>query len=81
MEITSNMLSYDILQQENPKKEPSENPDKQIPNKQPERHIPTIPYKNPDPTKPIPGVNDPEKIDPSRIEEPEKVDPAKLIWF
>ncbi len=33
---------------------------------------PAKPDKNPDPTKPIPGINEPEKTDPSRIEEPLK---------
>ena len=44
----------------------------------PEKEIPVKPDKNPDPTKPGPGVNDPQKVDPTRIEEPEKVDPTRI---
>lgn len=44
----------------------------------PERDIPVKPDKNPDPTQPRPGINDPNKIDPTRIEEPEKTDPTRI---
>lgn len=44
-------------------------PDKSAPNK-PKKRIPVKPDINPDPTKIKPGVNDPEKIDPTRIDEP-----------
>jgi len=37
----------------------------------PQKHIPGKPDKNPDPTRTRPGVNEPEKIDPTRIDEPE----------
>ena len=40
--------------------------------------IPTIPEKNPDPTKPSPGGNEPQKVDPTRIEEPRKLDPTRI---
>jgi hypothetical protein len=36
----------------------------------PEKDIPVKPDKNPDPTKRRPGVNEPEKADPTRIEPP-----------
>lgn len=44
----------------------------------PEKDIPVKPDKNPDPTKPRPGGNEPEKNDPTRIEEPEKHDPTRI---
>jgi hypothetical protein len=44
----------------------------------PEKEIPLKPDRNPDPTKRIPGVNEPEKADPTRIEEPEKHDPTRI---
>lgn len=53
------------------------NKQKQAPVK-PEKSIPVKPDKNPDPTKRKPGVNEPEKIDPTRIEEPEKSDPTRI---
>jgi len=37
---------------------------------QPEKDMPAKPDRNPDPTKPRPGVNEPSKIDPTRIDEP-----------
>ena len=46
-----------------PKTDPPVNPDK---------NIPTKPDKNPDPTRLIPGVNEPGKIDPTRIDNPNK---------
>ena len=42
----------------------------------PEKEMPTRPDKNPDPTQPKPGGNEPNKIDPTRIEEPKKNDPT-----
>jgi len=42
----------------------------------PKRKIPVKPDKNPDPTKK--PNNDPEKVDPTRIEEPEKHDPTRI---
>jgi hypothetical protein len=36
----------------------------------PEKNVPVKPDKNPDPTKIKPGVNEPEKADPTRIEPP-----------
>jgi hypothetical protein len=59
--------------QDRPEKKPTETP----PN-QPEKHIPAKPDINPDPTKPTPGGNEPEKVDPTRIDEPEKVDPTRI---
>ena len=47
------------------------------PNK-PDKHIPVKPDKNPDPTKPRPGGNEPDKNDPTRIEEPGKTDPTRI---
>ena len=48
------------------------------PSVKPEKNIPTKPDKNPDPTTPKPGGNEPEKNDPTRIEEPEKLDPTRI---
>jgi hypothetical protein len=39
----------------------------------PEKNVPVKPDKNPDPTRIKPGVNEPEKTDPTRIE-PQKPD-------
>lgn len=44
----------------------------------PEKEIPLKPDKNPDPTRPRPGGNEPEKNDPTRIEQPEKLDPTRI---
>lgn len=44
----------------------------------PEREIPAKPDKTPDPTKPRPGGNEPEKNDPTRIENPPKTDPTRI---
>ena len=44
----------------------------------PEKYIPVKPDKNPDPTTPRPGGNEPDKNDPTRIEEPEKHDPTRI---
>ena len=41
-----------------------------------EKDIPVKPDKNHDPTKPKPGGNEPEKNDPTRIEEQDKNDPT-----
>jgi hypothetical protein len=30
------------------------------------------PDKNPDPTKPVPGISEPERVDPTRIDNPTK---------
>ena len=46
-----------------PKTDPPVNPDKNIPVK---------PDKDHDPTRLIPGVNEPEKIDPTRIDNPNR---------
>jgi hypothetical protein len=54
---------------------PETNPDTPPPNK------PVTPVKldhNPDPTKPKPGGNEPNKADPTRIEETPKVDPTRI---
>jgi hypothetical protein len=40
----------------------------------PEKNVPTKPDKNPDSTQSIPGVNEPGKVDPTRIEKSEKPD-------
>ncbi len=44
----------------------------------PEKEIPAKPDKNPDPTKQRPGGNEPNKVDPTRIEEPKKNDPTRI---
>lgn len=44
----------------------------------PEKEIPAKPDPNPDPTKPRPGGNEPEKVDPTRIENPPKTDPTRI---
>ena len=44
----------------------------------PEKDVPTRPDKNPDPTTPRPGGDEPKKVDPTRIEEPKKVDPTRI---
>jgi hypothetical protein len=36
----------------------------------PERDMPVKPDRNPDPTQPKPGGNEPQKTDPTRIDEP-----------
>jgi hypothetical protein len=41
----------------------------------PEKSIPLKPDKNPDPTKKT--LNDPKKVDPTRIVEPKKPDPNR----
>jgi len=52
--------------------------EKQKPPVIPEKDIPARPDKNPDPTRPRPGGNEPEKNDPTRIDEPGKVDPTRI---
>lgn len=44
----------------------------------PEKEIPAKPDPNPDPTKPRSGGNEPEKNDPTRIENPPKTDPTRI---
>lgn len=56
----------------------NQNHDKDSPPVKPEKDIPVKPDKNPDPTKPKPGGNEPEKNDPTRIEQPEKSDPTRI---
>jgi hypothetical protein len=36
----------------------------------PEKNVPMKPDKNPDVTKTVPGINEPEKADPTRIDKP-----------
>ncbi|MDZ4665240.1 MAG: hypothetical protein SGJ15_10215 [Bacteroidota bacterium] len=43
----------------------------------PDKNIPTKPDRNPDPTKIRPGVNEPEKADPTRINNPSIEQPSK----
>jgi len=52
-------------------------PDSPTPN-DPEKYIPTKKDDDNDPTKPEPGVKDPKRTDPTRIEEPPKVDPTRI---
>jgi hypothetical protein len=61
----------------NPKTDGSKE-QKQTPPVKPEKEIPGKPDPNPDPTKPKPGGNEPEKNDPTRIEEPQKTDPTRI---
>lgn len=49
----------------------------ELPN-QPDKNVPLKPDINPDPTKPKPGGNEPEKNDPTRIVEPQKTDPTRI---
>ena len=56
-------------------------PGKDSPPVKPEKDIPVKPDKDPDPTKPKPGGNEPEKNDPTRIEEPQKTDPTRIGKF
>ena len=44
----------------------------QDPPNKPQKDIPVKPDKNPDPTAPRPGGNEPGKVDPTRIDEPGK---------
>ena len=44
----------------------------------PEKDIPLKPDKNPDQTRPKPGGNEPNKVDPTRIEQPQKTDPTRI---
>jgi hypothetical protein len=67
---------YDM--QENKNKNRGHEGEKQDPPAKPERKIPGKPDHNPDPTKPKPGGNEPEKNDPTRIEEPQKIDPTRI---
>ncbi len=57
---------------------PVKNQIKQNNSVDPERNIPVKPDINPDPTQPKPGGNEPEKNDPTRIEEPGKIDPTRI---
>jgi hypothetical protein len=50
---------------------------KQNPNK-PDKNIPVKPDINPDPTRPRPGGNEPDKNDPTRIDEPPRTDPTRI---
>ncbi len=58
-------VSSKYIKQNNPE-QPATEPTQD----RPEKPIPVTPETNPDPTKPAPGGNEPEKIDPTRIEEP-----------
>ena len=56
----------------------SQQPNPNEPPVKPEKDIPAKPDTNPDPTKPMPGGNEPKKNDPTRITEPPKVDPTRI---
>jgi hypothetical protein len=69
-----------IREQTNKKSDQPEKPEREYPQKQPgilplpnKQNIPAKPDNNPDPTRLIPGVNEPEKNDPTRIDEPPNV--------
>jgi hypothetical protein len=55
------------------------NPDKNKKPNDPQKDIPAKPDKNPDPTTPKPGGNEPQKNDPTRIEEPAKKDTQRIV--
>ena len=44
----------------------------------PEKDMPAKPDKNPDPTTPRPGGDQPNRVDPTRVEEPKKADPTRI---
>ena len=52
--------------------------DQQNPPVKPDENIPAKPDQNPDPTRPRPGGNEPQKNDPTRITEPPKTDPTRI---
>jgi hypothetical protein len=39
---------------------------------------PILPDQNPDPTRKMPGGNEPKKVDPTRIKEPLIADPTRI---
>jgi hypothetical protein len=45
----------------------------------PEKNVPEKEDDDNDYTRPKPGITDPKKNDPTRIEEPEKTDPTRKI--
>lgn len=59
------------------RKKNNSDPDPTPPNK-PEKHIPVKKDDDNDHTNPKPGVTDPRRVDPTRIEEPEKTDPTRI---
>jgi hypothetical protein len=44
----------------------------------PEKNIPVKKDDDNDMTSPKPGITDPQKTDPTRIQEPEKTDPTRI---
>ena len=56
------------------REDPQRKPGNPLPNK-PEKNNPTKPDIENDPTKIVPGVNEPEKNDPTRIVEPPVIKP------
>jgi hypothetical protein len=71
--VVSNQVASQINhQQEKQREDPQKPPGNPLPNK------PTTPAKSdkyPDHTKPRPGGNEPEKTDPTRIDEPPPAKP------
>ncbi|MEO8151068.1 MAG: hypothetical protein ABI723_25770 [Bacteroidia bacterium] len=53
-------------------------PSPSTPPNQPEKNIPVKGDDDNDFTSPKPGVTDPSKVDPTRIEEPYKNDPTRI---
>ncbi|MFL5764087.1 MAG: hypothetical protein ACJ77K_09110 [Bacteroidia bacterium] len=47
-----------------------------VPNK-PEKNVPVKKDDDNDHTSPKPGITDPKRTDPTRIDEPEKTDPTR----
>ena len=60
-DIVANLSSV-----ENEREDPKPNPDQPFPTKP---SIPAEPNEDPDPPNPEPGIEEPEKTDPTRIEE------------
>ena len=56
----------------------SDDPGKKTPPNKPDKNIPAKPDRNPDPTRPRPGGNEPEKNDPTRIDDPPPTDPTRI---
>ena len=73
--MSNQVASHIKLSSGNERENPKPGSPIPIPNKP---NTPAKPDKNPDPTKPRPGGNEPEKNDPTRIDEPLKTDPTRI---
>ena len=65
LDIVTNLSSVG-----NEREDPQTNPDLPFPAKP---SIPAEPDENPDPPNPEPGIEEPEKDDPTRIDEPPQI--------